>query len=61
MNINLIYNICKSNQIPCAYIEQYILQRDEVLNEVIDTYKVSRNDAKNLFIRMAFFGTFMVG
>lgn len=54
----IIWNICKSNQIPCPYIEQYILQRDEVLNEVIDTYKVSRNDAKNLFIRMAFFGTF---
>jgi hypothetical protein len=54
----IIYNICKSNNIDCPNIEKYILHRDEVLNKVMETYDVSRNDAKNLFIRMAFFGTF---
>lgn len=54
----IIYNICKSNVIQCPFIEKYILHRDEILNEVIEIYGVTRNDAKNLFIRMAFFGTF---
>ena len=54
----IIWNICKSNNIPCPHIDKYILERDEVLNEVSTAYNVSRNDAKNLFIRMAFLGTF---
>ena len=54
----IIYNICKSNNIECSNIEKYIFHRDKVLNDVMETYGVSRNDAKNLFIRMAFFGTF---
>ena len=54
----IIYNICKSNNIKCPYNEIYNFKREEILEEVINAYKVSRNDAKNLFIRMAFFGTF---
>lgn len=56
----IIYNICKSNNIldKCPCIEKYVLERDIILNEVMTNYDVSRNDAKNLFIRMAFFGTF---
>jgi len=56
----IIYNICKSNNLinDLPHIEAYIFKREEILEEVINTYNVSRNDAKNLFIRMAFFGTF---
>jgi hypothetical protein len=31
---------------------------DLLLQKVIDAYNVTRNDAKGLFIRLAFFGTF---
>lgn len=56
----IIYNICKSNNIldNCPCIEKYVLQRDIILEEVMIIYNVSRSDAKNLFIRLAFFGTF---
>ena len=54
----IIWNVCKSNNIDCPYIDKYNLQRDEILDEVSSKYNVTRNDAKNLFIRLAFFGTF---
>jgi hypothetical protein len=54
----IVYNICKSNNIPCELITKYIFDRETILQGVIDAYGVSRNDAKCLFIRLAFFGTF---
>ena len=54
----IVYNICKSNNIPCEFITQYINNRETILQKVIDAYEVTRNDAKGLFIRLAFFGTF---
>ena len=54
----IVYNICKSNNIPCEFINQYINDRETILQKVIDAYDVNRNDAKGLFIRLAFFGTF---
>ena len=54
----IIWNVCKSNNIECPFIDKYNLQRDEILDEVSSKYNVTRNDAKNLFIRLAFFGTF---
>lgn len=54
----IVYNICKSNNIPCEFITQYINDRETILQKVIDAYEVTRNDAKGLFIRLAFFGTF---
>ena len=53
-----MYNICKSNDIPCPFIEKYINDRENILQEVILEYNVSRSNAKTLFIRLAFFGTF---
>jgi len=54
----IVYNICKSNNIPCEIITQYINDREPILQKVMDTYDITRNDAKGLFIRLAFFGTF---
>jgi len=54
----IIWNICKANEISCPNIDKYNLHRDEILNDVSTTYNVSRNDAKNLFIMLAFLGTF---
>ena len=54
----IVYNICKSNDIKCPFIEEYIQDRDRILQDVIDNYNVTRKDAKQLFISLAFFGTF---
>ena len=45
-NQKIIYNICKSNNIPCPFVEKYIFQREEILNEVMTTYNVTHKDAK---------------
>jgi len=56
----IIYNICKSNNLidNFPHIEGYVLRREDILQEVTYRYQVTRDDAKKLFIRLAFFGTF---
>ena len=54
----IVYNICRSNNIKCPFIEEYIQKRDIILQDVIDTYNVTRQNAKQLFISLAFFGSF---
>jgi len=54
----IVYNICKSNKIECSFLKEYIDQRHAILQEVIDKYNVTKKDAKQLFISLAFFGSF---
>ena len=54
----IIKNLCESNNIPCPFIKRYCNERDTILKLVQDAYDVDRNKAKELFIRMCFFGTF---
>lgn len=53
-----LYQICKANDIECSNLGDYILNRQDYLNEVIQTYKVSRDNAKKLFIKLLYFGSF---
>jgi hypothetical protein len=54
----MLYQICKYNNIDCEYLEYYILNREAILKEIMNEYKVSREQAKDLFIRLLFFGGF---
>ena len=54
----IILNLAQANNIPCPFNEKYINNREPILAEVVEEYGVSRNDAKGLFIRLAFSGTF---
>jgi hypothetical protein len=54
----IIRNLCESNHIPCPLIKRYCEDRPALLQEVQETYGVSRDIAKELFIRLCFFGTF---
>ena len=54
----ILKQICEQNNIPINYLKQYVDNRAEILKETQNVYKVSRDDAKNLFIRLAYFGTF---
>lgn len=54
----IILNIAQANNIKCPFNEQYINNREPILAEVVETYGVTRDDAKGLFIRLAFSGCF---
>jgi len=54
----LLLEICEFNNIDCKYIKEYVNNRDKYLTEVIDTYKVNKDDAKTLFIILLYFGSF---
>lgn len=53
----ILYNICISNDILCPILTQYINNRENILIDVMECFKVSRNDAKTLFLRLSFFGS----
>jgi P4 family phage/plasmid primase-like protien len=54
----LLVQICEANNIKCSYLRKYIDNREKYLQEVCDKYSVNKNEAKNLFIRLLYFGTF---
>lgn len=54
----ILYQICKANDIECDYLEEYVLNRKKYLEEVQNTYNVSRDVAKRLFIKLMYFGGF---
>ncbi len=54
----ILSQICQNNNIECKYLNEYIANRAKHLKDVMDTYKVSRDTAKNLFIRLLYFGEF---
>jgi len=56
----ILYNICKNNDMisDCHFLDQLIHEREQVLENVMTAYNVSRKKAKQLFLRLAFYGTF---
>ena len=55
---NILRIICESNQIACPKLTEYCRNRDNILRSVQDTYGVDRDQAKDLFIRICYMGTF---
>ena len=55
---NILNQIALSNNITLKYLNEYNLNRDNILNEVINKYHVTRDQAKKLFIRLLYFGSF---
>lgn len=55
----IIRNLCENNNIPCPIIKRYCNDRPALLQQVQDEYVVSRDIAKDLFIRLCFFGSFV--
>jgi hypothetical protein len=53
---SILYNICKSNDILCPILTQYINDRENILSQVMKSFNVAREDAKKLFLRLSFFG-----
>lgn len=54
----ILLQICQANNIKCDNLNKYVHNRTYYLSEVMEAYNVNRDDAKKLFIRLLYFGTF---
>jgi hypothetical protein len=55
---NIYYQIAKVLRVKCPVLKRYVEQRDQILEEVQSHYGVSRDTAKQLFIRLLYLGGF---
>jgi hypothetical protein len=46
--------IAKNSKWPCKYLENYVVNREEVLREVMDSYGIERDYAKDMILSMIF-------
>jgi hypothetical protein len=54
----MLYQLCLKHNIPCEYLEKYVLNRSEYLDKVKSYYDVDYDDAKLLFIILLYCGGF---
>ena len=54
----LLSQICQNNNIEHKYLKKYIENRAELLKEVMQNYNVVKDQAKQLFIQLLYFGSF---
>jgi hypothetical protein len=54
----LLYHLCTHNNIQCDNLKYYIDNRTQLLNEVMRGYGVIKDQAKQLFIQLLYFGSF---
>lgn len=52
----ILLQVCKNKGWMCTQLDNYVNNRSEVLNQIIDHYGCQMKDAKNLMIRMMFLG-----
>ena len=55
---NILLQISKYNKIVCTNLEDYVKNRNTHLNNIMTNYDVSKDEAKKLFIRILYFGSF---
>ena len=55
---SILKQICDINNIECDNLTYYVEHREECLKDVMTKYGVSRNDAKDLYIILMYFGGF---
>jgi len=57
--VNILYHILKTNELAIPpTLEKYTMERDTILTEVSKELKVEKDYAKELFLRLMFFGTY---
>lgn len=52
----ILFQISEQNNIPCEYLETYVNQRDDILQELSIWYKTTKDAVKQLFIRILYGG-----
>lgn len=48
---NILLNLCKDHNIKCDYVKQYIFNREEGLKELMTEYEISRDEAKQTYLK----------
>lgn len=54
----LLLQLCQKKSWPCARLAEYVSNREEIIASVMMEYKVNRADAKHLFLRLLYGGSF---
>ena len=54
----ILFNLLESNKIKCKYLKKYINERDDILNKMIIYFLITKDEAKELFIKLLYFGSF---
>eukprot|EP00798_Chlamydomonas_sp_ICE-L_P009254 gene9254-16403_t len=54
---SLFKQLLDSADIPCPMLEKYVLHREECMDEIMKMSGVTRDQAKNLLIRLIYFGS----
>ena len=54
----ILYQLCKKNGISHNALKSYCEDRENKLNEVVETYGVNRDSAKTLFLKLQYGGSF---
>ena len=54
----ILYQLCIQNNINCKYLERYVLNREKYLNELMEMYNITRDQAKDLMIILMYFGSY---
>ncbi|RZK02636.1 MAG: hypothetical protein EOO46_18415 [Flavobacterium sp.] len=53
----IVLAICEEHNLPCKYVREYVNNREEVLENIMNHYDVSRNKAKKLMLCFMFTGS----
>ena len=54
----ILESLCGAYQLNCANLTNYVVNRNQFLTEVMTTNNINRDQAKSLFIRLLYFGSF---
>lgn len=55
---SILLQLCNMNEIDAEKLEEYVFNRQEKIDEIMNTYKCSKDDAKTLFIILLYYGSF---
>lgn len=53
---SIIYNLCKNKEIECKYIEKYVNNRDDILNNLMKQLKINKETSKSIMLAITFGG-----
>lgn len=48
----ILLQICKKYNYPCKYLNDYVFNRDVIINKYINKYNITKHDVKQLFIML---------
>lgn len=56
----LIFQYCKKHDIECEQLENYVNNRNDILNKIQKFHNVNRDQAKNLMLRLCNLGNYVI-